>query len=969
MDNDDLYDEFGNFVGDPFDSDAESIVESEKSQQEESVPEPKDEYVQETALVKSNSLSQRFKEVDTIVVDPAQQAGDEPVIKPVVEKKLHIEFKKTEEQDDLPAVVYSREYMKQLAKDLPERIRNVAVVGGLHTGKTSLIDTLVLETHPDVTSSKQNQQDFKPMRYLDTHKLERSRGISINSTPMTLMVPDTKERSHVLNILDCPGHPDFEDEILALLLVSDGAILVLDALEGLTKRDKRLISTLVKHNLPIVVVLNKFDRLILELRLPVKDFYHKIKYILDDVNACIHHSEFAETYSHNQLISPLMNNVIFASTSLLAHITLKTFSNLYANKLESMKGVDAQKFEKLLWGEVFFDSQTGQFTKNNNDGTLTRTFEQFVLEPIYKLVSYTLTTDPKGSKLSQLLWDNFGVSLHKSQYKQDPQVLLRDVFSAVFEGTREFVDLIVSTIPNPTVLVAETLTKRGLVIEDAQETETVAEIFKMTMSADAKTSHALVRVYKGALKVGSRVKIVGDNYLHDRDDYKTEEIEELFIPGGRYKVPTDEVTAGNFAIVAGIGSTVGKQASVFNSTFPEHLLHPIHRTDIGQRSVYKVAVEPEHPSELPKLVEGLRKLSTCYLSSVTKLEESGEHVVLAPGELYLDCFLHDLRHIFEDYLSIKVSDPMTKFGETCSGRSVTKITTFTPSKKAQISITSEPVNDRKLSRAIEVGKINLAQPQRTTAKILRDEFGWDSLAARSIWCFGPEDMQNPSILLDDTIEGDTDKQALLLVKDLVRTGFKLGVNEGPLCDEPIRSCKFKILDAVLSGSGIHTSGSQIIPMTRNAVHTGFLTASPRLLEPMYRVNVVCTYKSIEAVQTILGKRRGWTVSEVPVPATQLYEVEGYVPVTDSIGLDTDMRLQTQGQAMCFLEFARWDVVPGDPLDKDCFLPPMRPVPRASLARDFVMKTRRRKGLSGEPNLQKYLDPELYHRLKESGIVN
>lgn len=957
MDNDDLYDEFGNFVGDPNDSDAESVAsetQPENGDGTEDVNMVQDE--PETALVKSTNLSQRFKEAETIAVDPAQEARDEPVIKPVVEKKLYIEYKQTED-DGLPKVVYSREYMGQISKDLPERIRNVAFVGNLHTGKTSLIDSLVLDTHPELFLSKQNQQDFKPMRYLDTHKLESARGITISATPVSLLLPDTKDRSYIVNILDCPGHPDFEDEILSLLSVSEGAVLVLDTLEGLTKRDKRLISTLIKHDLPIVVVLNKIDRLILELRLPVKDFYYKIKYVLDDINACIHHSEFIGSYSHNQVVSPLRNNVVFASASLLTCFTLETFANLYKDKVEVLN-IDSSKFEKLLWGDVYYDKSTGKFSKSSKDGS--RTFELFILEPIYKLVSYTLTADTKGNKLSTLLWEEFGVSLHKSKYKQDPQVLLREVFALVLGGTKEFVDSVVKTIPSP-VNVAEKLARRGLVV--VPETETVAEAFKMTMSSDAKRTYALVRVYSGSLKVGTRIRAFGSI-----NDLKVETIEELFIPGGRYKVPTNEVTAGNIAFVSGI-SSIEKCCSLYSTSFPELSLRPIHRANDGERSVYKVAVEPEKPSDLPKLVEGLRTLSKCYLSAITKLEESGEHVVLAPGELYLDCFLHDLRYLSEDYLSIKVSDPMTKFGETCSDRSVTKIATLTASKKSLISITCEPVNDRALSRAIEVGKISLAQPQKVTSKFLRNEFGWDALAARSVWCFGPDDMQNPSILLDDTIEGETDKDALLNIKDLVQSGFRLGVNEGPLCDEPIRNCKFKILDAVLGGSGIHSSGSQIIPMTRNAVHTGFLTASPRLLEPTYRVNVTCTYKSIEAVQTILGKRRGWTVSETPVPATKLYEIEGYVPVADSVGLDTDMRLHTQGQAMCFLEFARWDVVPGDPLDVDAFLPTLRPVPRASLARDFVMKTRRRKGLSGEPNLQKYLDPELYFRLKESGLVN
>ncbi|KAF8003917.1 hypothetical protein HF325_001365 [Metschnikowia pulcherrima] len=279
---------------------------------------------------------------------------------------------------------------------------------------------------------------------------------------------------------------------------------------------------------------------------------------------------------------------------------------------------------------------------------------------------------------------------------------------------------------------------------------------------------------------------------------------------------------------------------------------------------------------------------------------------------------------------------MVRFAETCTERSVTKIAAVT--KNHLISITAEPVGDKRLVQAIERGEISLQQPMKKTAKILKEDYSWDALAARSVWAFGPGDMQNPSMLLDDTIEGETNKAQLNDVRDLVVAGFQL-------------------------------VGVKFIPMTRNAVHVGLLTAAPRLLEPVYRVHVTCTYKSVAAVHTILEKRRGWAVSENAVVGTQMYEIEGCVPIIDSVGLDTDMRLYTQGQAFCQLEFFRWDVVPGDPMDTLCPLPQMKPVPRNSMARDFVLKTRKRKGLSGEPSLQKYIDPELYSRLTQSGLIS
>ena len=70
--------------------------------------------------------------------------------------------------------------------------------------------------------------------------------------------------------------------------------------------------------------------------------------------------------------------------------------------------------------------------------------------------------------------------------------------------------------------------------------------------------------------------------------------------------------------------------------------------------VIKVAIEPLIPSELPKMLEGLRKVSKSYPLLVTKVEESGEHILIGTGELYMDCVLHDLRRMYSD-IEIKVS--------------------------------------------------------------------------------------------------------------------------------------------------------------------------------------------------------------------------------------------------------------------------------------------------------------------------
>jgi U5 small nuclear ribonucleoprotein component len=94
----------------------------------------------------------------------------------------------------------------------------------------------------------------------------------------------------------------------------------------------------------------------------------------------------------------------------------------------------------------------------------------------------------------------------------------------------------------------------------------------------------------------------------------------------------------------------------------------------------RVAIEPINPSELPKMLEGLRKINKSYPLATTKVEESGEHVILGTGEIYMDSILHDLRKLYSE-IEIKVSDPVVTFCETVSDYSTLKCFAETPNKK------------------------------------------------------------------------------------------------------------------------------------------------------------------------------------------------------------------------------------------------------------------------------------------------
>lgn len=144
-------------------------------------------------------------------------------------------------------------------------------------------------------------------------------------------------------------------------------------------------------------------------------------------------------------------------------------------------------------------------------------------------------------------------------------------------------------------------------------------------------------------------------------------------------IPVDEVPAGNLVLLGGVDESISKTATLAASTIDDdlYIFRPIKHVT---QSVLKVAVEPIAPSELPKMLSALRSVNKSYPLISTKVEESGEHVIIGTGELYLDCVLHDLRRLFSE-IEIKVSDPVTRFCETVLETSALKCYADTPNKK------------------------------------------------------------------------------------------------------------------------------------------------------------------------------------------------------------------------------------------------------------------------------------------------
>eukprot|EP01041_Mallomonas_annulata_P009871 gene9871-20536_t len=957
-----LYDEFGNYIGPEFDeSDDEDEDDNGQDQDEEyeysreshrgqvtiagdgamDVDEDENRIVLHEDKKYYPSAEEVYPGVRTVTLDEDAQELTEPIIKAIKVKNFSV-LEKTP-----PTLVYSTEFMASLM-NTPTLIRNIAVIGQFHHGKTLFLDTLIQPTQD------KEWDPSKEVRYTDSRVDEQERELSIKSTPVTLVMETLAGKSYLLNLLDCPGHVNFADESTAAIRASDGVVIIVDVVEGVMMSTERLIKHALLSKLPICLVINKMDRLILELKLPPQDAYYKLMHTLEEVNRIIQDNSTSIS-DESQRLSPELGNVCFASAQHGWSFTLASFAHIYAKK---HPGIDPDDLTKRLWHDWYFDANTNAFTKTKPHSSALRSFVQFILEPVYKIYSQVIGEDPEDLIVSLKKID---VTLKHKETRLDAKPLLRLVLGRFFGYPRGFVDMVVKHIPSPLqgaeLKVSTTYSGyQTSKIADAMRAcdadgPLMINIVKLFNTPDGSRFHALGRIYSGRVRTGQRVKVLGEAFSQDDDeDMAIVEVSGISVGVGRFSIEISSAVAGNWVLLEGVDGPIKKTATITDVDVDDiAIFRPLQFDSVA---VMKLAVEPLNPSELPKMVEALRRINKSYPLVTTRVEESGEHIIFGTGELCMDCVMHDIRHLYTD-IEVKVADPVVAFCETVVESSSIKCFSETPNKRNKITMLAEPLENG-LANDIERGNIRLDWDKKSIGEFFQSKYEWDLLAARSVWAFGP-DSNGPNILVDDTLPSEVDRIVLNTIRESVIQGFKWACREGPLCDEPIRNSKFKILDASIANEPIHRGGGQVIPTSRRVAYSSFLMATPRLMEPVYAIEIQTPADCVQAIYPVLARRRGHIVQDAPKPGAPFYTVKAFIPVMDSFGFETDLRSFTQGQAFCQLVFDHWAVVPGDPLDRNIILHPLEPSPPPALARDFMVKTRRRKGLSEDVSINKYFD--------------
>jgi elongation factor 2 len=829
--------------------------------------------------------------------------------------------------------------------DVPQNIRNISVIAHVDHGKSTLTDSLI--GHAGIIA----QAKAGDTRFMDTRKDEQDRTITIKSTGVSLHFAmenknvtckeltssdkwDIEAKTNFLiNLIDSPGHVDFSSEVTAALRVTDGALVVVDCVEGVCVQTETVLRQAIAERIKPVLFVNKLDRIFLELHMEPEEAYQCFRRAVESVNVVI--ATYKDDVLGDIMVDPTHGTVGFGSGLHGWGFTITGFADFYS-KLAGGSEKVLNKFLKNLWGDRFFNADKKKWGKKQWDGSKknVRGYCKYILEPIQKMCD-SVMQDKKDVYMAMV--EKMNLTIPKDARELLGKPLLKRIMQTWLPAAEALLEMIVNHLPSPAIAQAYRVQNLyGGPLDDEAATAIkkcdpkgvlMMYISKMVPTSEKGRFYAFGRVYSGTIGTGQTVRIQGPDYLPGKKtDLYVKKIQRTVIMMGRYVEQVPDIPCGNTCGLVGVDAYLLKAGTI--TTCPE--AHNFVTMKYSVSPVVKVAVECKNASDLPKLMEGLKRLAKSDPLVLTYTAPTGEHIVAGAGELHLEICIKDLR---EDYMRgapLIVNPPVVTFSETIDTESDQMCCGKSPNKHNRLYMQAEPLTDD-LIEAIDGGEVGENQDQKERTRVLVDKFEFGKDEARKIWAFGCPPDGIPNMIVDATKA----VQYLNEIKDSVVSGFQQATLKGVLCEEALRGVRINIDDVVLHADAIHRGAGQIGPATKRVLKACMLSAEPKLLEPMYVCDITVPLSAMSGVYSTLNTRRGIVESTTERPGTPLTKIKAYLPVLESFGFTGLLRQNTGGQAFPQMIFSHWEKVNGDPLSE------------GSQANNILMDVRKRKGLKME----------------------
>jgi len=525
----------------------------------------------------------------------------------------------------------------------------------------------------------------------------------------TDIVNQSDIKPYLINLIDSPGHVDFSSEVTAALRVTDGALVVVDYVEGVCVQTETVLRQALGEKIKPVLMINKIDRGILELQVDGETMYQNFQRVIENANVIISTYE-CDDMGESQQIDPTNGTVAFGSALFGWAFTLTRFARVYSDKFK----LDREKLMKKLWGDNYFNAEKKCFTTadTGDDGKqLPRCFVQFIMRPVIMLCRNIM--DGKMDAVNKML-TQLGITLKTEEKHKQGKDLFKCVYQKWINAAEALLEMIIMKLPSP--IKAQSYRAAYLYegpIDDPcgqsikncdKNGPLMVFISKMVPTNDKGRFYAFGRVFAGTVATGQKVRIMGPNYTPgSKNDLNVKNIQRtvLMMAGKVEAVP--DVPCGNTVGLVGVDQYLMKQGTISD----HEDAHCIKVMKYSVSPVVRVAVEVKNASDLPKLVEGLRKLSKSDPLVQCYTEESGEHIIAGCGELHVEICLKDLEEEFAK-CEIKKGNPVVSYKETVTEESSQMCLSKSPNKHNRIFCQAAPLGDD-LSQAVEDDKISSKQ--------------------------------------------------------------------------------------------------------------------------------------------------------------------------------------------------------------------------------------------------------------------
>ncbi len=325
---------------------------------------------------------------------------------------------------------------------------------------------------------------------------EQRRGITMKASAITLVHKDAPYRElrakvaadaaasgqaakthvpYLVNLVDSPGHVDFSADVSTAVRVCDGAVLVVDVVEGVCIQTHAVLRQAWEDGVVPCLVLNKIDRLITELQMTPAEAYNRMQRVLEHVNVVASSlltsrqmeaaeeaytaaaptegtaagsaavgTDAAAAEERKLFFSPSKGNVVFASAHAGWAFSLDDFAGILAEKL----GASKAGLRKHLWGAWCYKKATDEYLPTKEGGKRVPLFVDFVLTPIWRTYACAVLR-PNQERMEKII-EAFGLTVPEGTVTHsDAQSRVRGIMKSWLPLARAVLSMVVRCLPSP----------------------------------------------------------------------------------------------------------------------------------------------------------------------------------------------------------------------------------------------------------------------------------------------------------------------------------------------------------------------------------------------------------------------------------------------------------------------------------------------------------------------------------------